>query len=114
MLAWLYISIAMRTKLKLLCKVGWHADDWSYDPRDMPSIRSVCAQYSICRLCGRPKYRVRHFVEHWQSDGFFKSTESVYIARDGNNEISQPQDIPISVIIYPLPVEKGLYGAYGA
>ncbi len=61
--------------LNLRCKVAWHQGTWVYD------FETACAQTRICRRCDSQGHRVRHEVYHWESDRFFKSTESGYCQR---------------------------------
>ena len=49
---------------RLLCKVGWHQGTWVYDSGPVE-----CAQTSICQRCDHQGYRIRHDVQHWESDG---------------------------------------------
>ena len=56
--------------LGLLCEVGWHHRTWVYNSRTQK-----CAQTRICRRCGDQGYRVRHEVDHWESDVEVKYVE---------------------------------------
>ena len=79
--------------LKLLCKVGCHQGAWLYDfefvrawperaeseimrTHSSTGISQQCNHTRICRRCGEESFRASHDVQHWESDGFFKTTES--------------------------------------
>jgi len=55
----------------VLCKVGWHKGLWVSD-----SGIPKCARIRICRGCGEKSSLFQHVVLRWESDGYFKITES--------------------------------------
>ena len=86
--------------LNLLCKVGFHDEEWVYDVQfcgQCGEKRSRagscehcgheeplnCVQTSTCGRCGENSSAVWHSVKHWTSNGVLSRTMSAVCERCG-------------------------------